>query len=71
MTLTRGVMSKFPCPVCLIPREELAKPGQSGPFQQRSVEQTFQTVQKARAARSAEEKEAILSAESLRDVDVS
>ena len=71
MTLTQGVMSKFPCPVCPILHEELAKPGQSGPFQQQSIEQTFQMVQKAWAARSAEEKEAILSAESLHDIDMS
>ncbi|KAG8220742.1 hypothetical protein J3R82DRAFT_2155 [Butyriboletus roseoflavus] len=62
-------MSKFPCLVCLILREELFKPGQSGPFQPCSIEQVLQTIQCAREAGSAEEKEAILSGESLRDVD--
>ena len=65
MTLTRGVKSKFPCLVCLIPHEELSKPGQSGPFQHQSIKQVLQTVLHTREAGNAEEREAILSSESL------
>ncbi|KIJ61765.1 hypothetical protein HYDPIDRAFT_176905 [Hydnomerulius pinastri MD-312] len=69
MTLIRGVMSKFPCPVCLIPREELSKSALSGPFERRTRENVIKTLKEAREQHRADEKEAILIAQGLCDVD--
>lgn len=69
MALIRGVMSNFPCPICLIPREQISK--FPDPYPLRMCENVLATLEKARSQQSADEKEAILAAEGLRDVDIS
>ena len=69
MALIRGAMSKFPCPICLIPREQIPK--FTGPYELHMSENVAVTLEKARSQQRADEKEAILMAQGLRDVDVS
>jgi len=69
MALIRGVMSNFPCPICLIPREEISK--FPNPYPLRTSDDVAATLEKARSKQLAEEKERVLAAEGLRDVDVS
>ena len=69
MALIQGVMSNFPCPVCLIPREQISK--FPDPYPLRTSENVAATLEKARCQQLAEDKECILAAEGLRDVDVS
>ncbi|KAF8833931.1 hypothetical protein BDN67DRAFT_992758 [Paxillus ammoniavirescens] len=69
MTLIHGVMSKFPCPVCLIPREELSKSALSGLFERRMHDNVIKTLNEAREQDRADQKEVILIARGLRDVD--
>ena len=69
MALIRGVMSNFPCPICLIPREQISN--FPDPYPLRTRENVVATLEKARSQQSAEEKEAILAAEGLRNIDVS
>ncbi|KIM63297.1 hypothetical protein SCLCIDRAFT_24432 [Scleroderma citrinum Foug A] len=67
MALIRGIMSNFPCPVCLIPREQISK--FPDPYPLRTSENIAATLEKARCQQLAEDKERILAAEGLRDVD--
>lgn len=69
MALIRGLMGKFPCPVCLIPREELSKG--SNTYRLRSSGDAKALRARARDSTTAEVREQVLSSESLRDVDVS
>ena len=69
MALICGVMSNFPCPICLIPREEISKFPNLYPLH--TSDNVAATSEKARSQQLAEEKERILAAEGLRDVDVS
>ena len=69
MALIRGAMSNFPCPICLIPREQISK--FPNPYPLRTSANVAATLEKARSQQYAEEKESILAAEGLRDVDVS
>ncbi|KIJ07425.1 hypothetical protein PAXINDRAFT_164593 [Paxillus involutus ATCC 200175] len=69
MTLIRGVRSKFPCPVCLIPREEILNAAISGPYERRKRENVVKTLEEARSQERADEKEVVLRAQGLRDVD--
>ncbi|KAI9464204.1 hypothetical protein HD554DRAFT_2026564 [Boletus coccyginus] len=71
MALIRGVKSKFPCPVCLVPREQLSKlaPTSTGQYERRTSNNVIQTLQTARGQQRANEKEAILMNQGLRDVD--
>ncbi|KAG1726527.1 uncharacterized protein EDB91DRAFT_1239637 [Suillus paluster] len=59
MALIRGLMGKFPCPICLVPREELSKISNVH-WLHTSVDAKSMTL---------EVREQILSSESLRDVD--
>lgn len=69
MALIRGLMGKFPCPVCLIPREELSKG--SNTYRLRSSGDAKALHAWARDSTTAEVREQVLSSESLCDVDVS
>ncbi|KAH7906115.1 hypothetical protein BJ138DRAFT_1223855 [Hygrophoropsis aurantiaca] len=67
MALIRGLRSKFPCPVCLIPRDELSSMLVTYPL--RSSAETQATIASARAQRTMEAKEDKLKSQALRDVD--
>ncbi|KAG1738055.1 hypothetical protein EDD22DRAFT_982336 [Suillus occidentalis] len=67
MALIRGLMGKFPCPVCLIPREELSKGLNT--YRLRSSGDAKALRAWARDSMTAEVREQVLSSESLRDVD--
>lgn len=69
MALIRGLMGKFPCPVCLIPREELSKG--SNTYRLHSSGDAKALRAQARDSMTAEVREQVLSSESLHDVDVS
>ncbi|KIJ58540.1 hypothetical protein HYDPIDRAFT_184182 [Hydnomerulius pinastri MD-312] len=66
MALIRGLKSKFPCPVCLVQKDQLA---QFGTYVSRHTSQSQIVVSTARAERTVEAKEARLKEYSLRDVD--
>jgi len=68
MALIRGVGSLVPCPRCLIPDHELGRPGASAPL--RTADRTKTVIQEARKERYAKDKEEVLKAAGLRDVDV-
>ncbi|KAG1874972.1 hypothetical protein F4604DRAFT_2009023 [Suillus subluteus] len=67
MTLIRGTKCKFPCPVCLVPREELGNVLTSYPL--RTTMSTQATLQEARSFARQEDKEKLLMSRGLRDVD--
>ena len=71
MVLIRGVMSKFPCPICLVPCEQLSKMAVSGQYKQCTSSMVVQILRTAREQQRADEKEAILMDYGLQDVDVS
>ncbi|KAF9235747.1 hypothetical protein BU15DRAFT_77676 [Melanogaster broomeanus] len=66
MALIRGLKSKFPCPVCLVPKDQLS---QYGVYASRHASQSESVVTTARAEGTVAEKEAKLKEYSLRDVD--
>ena len=68
MVLIHGVMSHFPCPKCLIPRGKISQ--FPGPCELCTSENVARTLENARSQRRADEKEAILIQQGLRDVDV-
>ncbi|KAG2093553.1 hypothetical protein BD769DRAFT_1615706 [Suillus cothurnatus] len=67
MALIRGLMGKFPCPICLVPREELSKI--SNVHRLRTSVDAKALRARARESTTLEVREQILSSESLRDVD--
>lgn len=67
MALIRGVKCLFPCPQCLIPK---AKQGSLSSAPLRTVAGTRAVIQEAREKRHAGDKEEVLKAAGLRDVDV-
>jgi len=68
MALIRGVGSLFPCPRCLIPEAKQGDPLACARL--RTAADTRATIQEARGKRLAGEKEEMLKAAGLRDVDV-
>ena len=68
MALIRGYMGKCPCPVCLVPKDELLTATKVYPL--RTCCHTEATLAEART-KSREEMEALLKEHGLRDVDVS
>lgn len=68
MALTRGVMSNFPCPVCLVPRSELYD--LSKKYELRTTETMQAVYQEAKDARLMAEGEQILKSRGLRRVEV-
>ncbi|KAG2120397.1 hypothetical protein DEU56DRAFT_928435, partial [Suillus clintonianus] len=69
MALIRGLMGKFPCPVCLVPRDELSNTLKVFPL--RTCTGTKALLARARESSTLEAREQILSSQSLRDVDSS
>ncbi|KAG1786171.1 uncharacterized protein HD556DRAFT_1434837 [Suillus plorans] len=67
MALICGLMGKFPCPICLVPREELSKT--SNVYRLRTSTDAKALRARARESTTIEAREQILSSESLRDVD--
>lgn len=68
MALTRGQNSNYPCPVCLIPKEELTI--YSKEYEIRTTRRMKEAVTTARAQRTQRLSEEILIHLGLRDVDV-
>jgi hypothetical protein len=68
MTLTCGTFSNFPCPVCLVPQEELE--GNTLKYCFRSAQDTADTIQHAREL-NATQRNAWLADCGLRNIDVS
>jgi hypothetical protein len=68
MALIRGLQSKFPCPICLIPKDQLSK---LQVYPARYPAQSQAIVSSARDASNVKERERILKEYSLRNVDVS
>lgn len=69
MSLTRGVMSNFLCPICLIPEDELSSVMPHN-YTLRTCQATNDLLIKARSERRKGQREAILKGQSIRDVDV-
>jgi hypothetical protein len=68
MALIHGLKSKFPCPVCLVPKEQLS---QYGVYASRHASQSERVVTTARVEGTVAEKEAKLKEYLLHDVNVS
>lgn len=68
MSLTRGIMSLWPCPICLVPRDALFDTSKT--FTRRTASESRAAVMAARTKDTLEEKEAILKVQGLRNVDV-
>ncbi|KAG1774375.1 hypothetical protein EV702DRAFT_1180794 [Suillus placidus] len=68
MSLTRGVMSNFPCPICLISEDKLSSVMPHN-YTLRTCQATNDLLIKARAERHKGRWEAILKGQSIRDVD--
>ncbi|KAG1801818.1 hypothetical protein EV424DRAFT_1474720 [Suillus variegatus] len=68
MSLTRGVMSNFPCPICLIPEDKLSSV-MPHDYTLRTCRATNDLLIKARAERRKGQWEAILKGQSIRDVN--
>ena len=67
MALTWGVSSLFPCPHCLIPKEEQGEPSACAAARtSANVQETVENARKQRAGK----KEETLKSQGLRDVDV-
>ncbi|KAG1731406.1 hypothetical protein EDB19DRAFT_2008263 [Suillus lakei] len=67
MALIRGTKCKCPCPVCLVPREELGNVLTSYPLRTSASMQA--TIAEARSFSRQEDKEKLLKSRGLRDVD--
>ncbi|KAG1890746.1 uncharacterized protein F5891DRAFT_1131606 [Suillus fuscotomentosus] len=67
MALIRGLMGKFPCPICLVPRDKLSKTSNIYPLRTSAGAKALRV--QARESTTLEAQEQILSSESLRDVD--
>ncbi|EIW81648.1 hypothetical protein CONPUDRAFT_165732 [Coniophora puteana RWD-64-598 SS2] len=68
MALTRGVSSKYPCPICIIPREELSNVANRPVYPLRTRDGVIATLHKARNESRTEGEETLM-AEGLRDID--
>ncbi|KAG2103089.1 uncharacterized protein F5147DRAFT_580627 [Suillus discolor] len=68
MSLTRGVMSNFPCPICLIPEDKLSSVMPHN-YTLRTCQAMNDLLIKARAEHRKGQWEAILKGQSIRDVD--
>lgn len=69
MSLIRGVMGKFPCPICLVPRAELHNLLETWPL--RTRHDSVRLLRKARRKYTKAKREKKLKSQSLRDVEVS
>ena len=69
MSLTRGAASNFPCPICRVDRDELTDLANTWPL--RTAAQLQELVKQARGLTRVSDREALLSSQGLRDIDVS
>lgn len=69
MSLIHGVMGKFPCPICLVPQDELFDLLKTWPL--RTLHGAIHLLRKARKKPTKAKREQKLKSQSLRDVDVS
>ncbi|KAI5999437.1 hypothetical protein F5J12DRAFT_906814 [Pisolithus orientalis] len=69
MALMHSVMSNYPCPICLIPHEEISKFPTD--CEHHTSENVFKTLQEACLQNQADHKEQILAKQGLHDVDLS
>ena len=69
MSLTRGAASNFPCPICLVDCDELTDIVNTQPL--RTATQAQELVKQARGLTRASDREALLSSQGLRDINVS
>lgn len=69
MALTRGQNSNHPCPVCLVPKEELTTYSQQ--YEIRTTQSMKNAVMTARAQKTQKLREEVLMRLGLRDADVS
>ncbi|KAG1906807.1 uncharacterized protein F5891DRAFT_1238949 [Suillus fuscotomentosus] len=67
MALIRGLMGKFPCPICLVPHDELSKTSNIYPLCTSAGAKALRV--QAQESTTLEAREQILSSKSLRDVD--
>jgi len=68
MTLIRGINSHYPCPVCLVPAEDLSNLSKVYPL--RTTEKMKEVYETAQRAETIAAKEAILKDYGLRNVEV-
>jgi len=68
MALIRGINSHYPCPVCLVPAEDLSDLSKIYPL--RTTEKMKEVYETAQGAETMAAKEVILKEYSLRDVEV-
>ena len=69
MTLIRGLGSQFPCPVCLVPSEELARLSYDPPYDKRNAAQAKTIVTNSKLTKQQREEQ--LKGISMMDVYVS
>lgn len=69
MSLTRGVRSLWPCPVCLVPHNKLSDTSCRYPL--RTSRDSQAVLAAAQAKETAEEREEVLKGYGLRDIPVS
>ncbi|KAG1773661.1 hypothetical protein EV702DRAFT_1181089 [Suillus placidus] len=67
MSLTRGIMSLWPCPVCLVPRDDLWDTSKL--YRQRTSKDSQAVINAARAKETFEEREELLKEQALRLID--
>ncbi|KAJ7919809.1 hypothetical protein B0H13DRAFT_1988027 [Mycena leptocephala] len=68
MALTRGTRALHPCPICLVNNEDQSD--LTIPFQTRTSQETQEIIRKARLLKKAADREQLLKANGLRDVDI-
>ena len=69
MSLIRGGMGLFPCPICLVPKNELSK--YDSQWRKRTGEEAQRLLDNALAKGTLHEREEILQGWSLRPIQVS
>ncbi|KAG1838317.1 hypothetical protein F4604DRAFT_1997182 [Suillus subluteus] len=67
MSLTRGVMSLWPCPICLVPRDALSDTSKT--YTRRTADDSRAAVTTARAKDTMEELEEVLKVLGLRNIE--
>ncbi|KAG1829882.1 hypothetical protein EV424DRAFT_1585853 [Suillus variegatus] len=63
MSLTRGIMSLWPCPICLVPRDDLWDTSKS--YRQRTSKESQAVINAVRAKETFEEREELLKEQAL------
>ncbi|KAG2746427.1 hypothetical protein P692DRAFT_20739914 [Suillus brevipes Sb2] len=67
MSLTRGIMSLWPCPICLVPRDDLWDTSKS--YRRRTSKESQAVINAARAKATFEEREELLKEQALRLIE--